>query len=477
MKARRTHGRAIARVAMTSAKAFACAMCGAPATMTCGGCAGFAYCAEACLRSHWASGHAEACARVARDVAATAAVRAAHDVDALAWWRVAVVHVDEGLATACDALGACHGVGAFRRECACFRGVPFGTLPARDDADADETFEGADIRTHRAPRSRSQTRSTVPAPIPANTWLDVYARLGAPRTSRAALAFSAAATTARFAEKVLVRAANERERFGRDGRSNARTNETSSSGQNAFSSRRPPKRLLKKRPFVIHLLGAEKELDQASAFARFLSRVWRGDSFRALVARDVEVHMVGPEVPEGWRPVVSLDGDENVENRERDDAPRVSVFGHKGLYHDAVREAETRRAREDDVRASSCSGARAQTTLATAPDLVVCPDAGIAAFASWVPTIDLVLRSGAPALVTDLTAEAARMAADIWSRRAARMSPRMFREKNASAGSSADVALNPFRRVMSARGNDTQAPTYGNGFGFEWVPGEGVEPL
>ena len=462
---------------MTSAKAFACAMCGAPATMTCGGCAGFAYCAEACLRSHWASGHAEACARVARDVAATAAVRAAHDVDALAWWRVAVVHVDEGLATACDALGACHGVGAFRRECACFRGVPFGTLPARDDADADETFEGANIRTHRAPRSRSQTRSTVPAPIPANTWLDVYARLGAPRTSRAALAFSAAATTARFAEKVLVRAANERERFGRDGRSNARTNETSSSGQNAFSSRRLPKRLLQKRPFVIHLLGAEKELDQASAFARFLSRVWRGDSFRALVARDVEVHMVGPEVPEGWRPVVSLDGDENVENRERDDAPRVSVFGHKGLYHDAVREAETRRAREDDVRASSCSGARAQTTLATAPDLVVCPDAGIAAFASWVPTIDLVLRSGAPALVTDLTAEAARMAADIWSRRAARMSPRMFREKNASAGSSADVALNPFRRVMSARGNDTQAPTYGNGFGFEWVPGEGVEPL
>ena len=467
MKARRTHGRAIARVAMTSAKAFACAMCGAPATMTCGGCAGFAYCAEACLRSHWASGHAEACARVARDVAATAAVRAAHDVDALAWWRVAVVHVDEGLATACDALGACHGVGAFRRECACFRGVPFGTLPRdaddADDADADETFEGADVCMHRAPRSRSRTHSTVVTgveslSIPANTWLDVYARLGAPRTSRAALAFSAAATTARFAEKVLVRAANERERFGRDGRSNARTNETSSSGQNAFSSKRP------RSPFVIHLLGAEKELDQASAFARFLSRVWRGDSFRALVARDVEVHMVGPEVPEGWRPVVSLDGDENG---ERDDAPRVSVFGHKGLYHDAVREAETRRARENDVRA--------KTTLATAPDLVVCPDAGIAAFASWVPTIDLVLRLGAPALVTDLTAEAARMAADIWRRRAARMFP--TRKNNASAGSSADVALNPFRRVMSARGNDTQAPTYGNGFGFEWVPGEGVEPL
>lgn len=461
MKARRTHGRAIARVAMTSAKAFACAMCGAPATMTCGGCAGFAYCAEACLRSHWASGHAEACARVARDVAATAAVRAAHDVDALAWWRVAVVHVDEGLATACDALGACHGVGAFRRECACFRGVPFGTLPVdaddADDADDDETFEGADVcmNSYTALRSRSRTHSTVVTDaesqhvsIPANTWLDVYARLGAPRTSRAALAFSAAATTARFAEKVLllVRAANEREGF-----------ETVN-----------PRRL----PFVIHLLGAEKELDQASAFARFLSRVWRGDSFRALFrARDVEVHMVGPEVPEGWRPVVSRDenGDENGETRDAH-SPRVSVFGHKGLYHDAVREAETRREKNENE-----NDVRAKTTLATAPDLVVCPDAGIAAFASWVPTIDLVLRLGAPALVTDLTAEAARMAADIWRRRAARMFP--TRKKNASDGSSADVALNPFRRVMSARGNDTQAPTYGNGFGFEWVPGEGVEPL
>jgi hypothetical protein len=465
---------------MTSAKAFACAMCGAPATMTCGGCAGFAYCDEACLRSHWASGHAEACARVARDVAATAAVRAAHDVDALAWWRVAVVHVDEGLATACDALGACHGVGAFRRECACFRGVPFGTLPRdaddADDADADETFEGADVCMHRAPRSRSRTHSTVVTgaeslSIPANTWLDVYARLGAPRTSRAAIAFSAAATTARFAEKVLLRAANEREGFSRrDGRSNARTNEThddgdssSSSGPNAFSSRRP-----KRLPFVIHLLGAEKELDQASAFARFLSRVWRGESFRALVARDVEVHMVGPEVPEGWRPVVSLDGDESD---ERDDAPRVSVFGHKGLYHDAVREAETRRAREDDVRA--------KTTLATAPDLVVCPDAGIAAFASWVPTIDLVLRLGAPALVTDLTAEAARLAAKIWQTRAALFSQAPREKKSVAAfGSDAySVALNPFRRVMSARGNDTQAPTYANGFGFQWVPGVGVEPL
>jgi len=64
----------------------------------------------------------------------------------------------------------------------------------------------------------------------------VYARLGAPRTSRAAIAFSAAATTARFAEKVLLRAANEREGFSRrDGRSNARTNETHDDGDESSS--------------------------------------------------------------------------------------------------------------------------------------------------------------------------------------------------------------------------------------------------
>ena len=427
--------------------------------MTCGGCAGFAYCAEACLRSHWTSGHAEACARVERDVAATAAVRAAHDVEALAWWRVAVVHVDEGLATACDALGECHGVGAFRRECGCFRREPFGTLPESAAAHRDETFEdttNASGGQHRtATGAETHAPKTTPhdpldlACVPAKTWSEMYARLGAPPTSRAAMVFSAAATTARFAERILLARARDppRERIRFPARAARDVSDVAS-----------------KQKLVIHLLGAEKELDQASAFARFLSRVWRGDSFRALVARDVEVHMVGPEVPEGWRPVVSLDGDENG---ERDDAPRVSVFGHKGLYHDAVREAETRRARENDVRA--------KTTLATAPDLVVCPDAGIAAFASWVPTIDLVLRLGAPALVTDLTAEAARMAADIWRRRAARMFP--TRKNNASAGSSADVALNPFRRVLSARGNDTTAPTYANGFGFAWVPGEGVAPL
>ena len=114
--------------------------------------------------------------------------------------------------------------------------------------------------------------------------------------------------------------------------------------------------------------------------------------------------------------------------------------------------------------------------MATAPDLVVCPDAGIAAFASWVPTVDLVLRMNVPALVTDLTAEAARMAAAVWRRRAAECIE-CVASRGAPIETDADVALNPFRRVLSARGNDTTAPTYANGFGFAWVPGEGVAPL
>lgn len=404
---------------MTFDKAFACAMCGAQARMTCGGCAGFAYCAEACLRSHWASGHAEACARVERDVAATAAVRAAHDVDALAWWRVAVVHVDEGLATACDALGECHGVGAFRRECGCFRRVPFGSLPSRAADDDDAALEGLFLGHTRTPLRPK--KSTV---RPARSWLEMYARLGFARTSRAALVFSAAATTAAFCEKKM---ALRREREG-----------------SANDKKQTRARL------VIHLLGAEKELDQASAFAWFLSRAWRGEAFRGIIARHVEVHMVGPEVPEAWGPVV-------CERDEETNAPRVAVYGHRGLYHDVV-----------DASTSS------RGTLATAPDVIVCPDAGIAAFASWVPTIDVILRAGAPAAVTDLTAEAARAAAKIWRRRAASFSATRALP---AFGSDADVALNPFRRVMSARGNDTQAPTYANGFGFEWVPGVGVEPL
>ena len=253
----------------------------------------------------------------------------------------------------------------------------------------------------------------------------MYARLGFARTSRAALVFSAAATTAAFCKKKM---------FPFEG-----------SADDKKKKRRQKARL------VIHLLGAEKELDQAFAFAWFLSRAWRGEAFRGIIARDVEVHMVGPEVPKTWGPVV-------CERDEETNAPRVAVYGHRGLYHDVV-----------DASLTSSRG-----TLATAPDVIVCPDAGIAAFASWVPTIDVILRAGAPAAVTDLTAEAARAAAKIWLRRAA-----LFSATRALSafGSDADVALNPFRRVMSARGNDTQAPTYANGFGFEWVPGVGVEPL
>ena len=437
------HGRTIARAAMTSVKSFACAMCGAPATMTCGGCAGFAYCAEACLRAHWTSGHAEACARVERDVAATAAVRAAHDVDALTWWRVAVVLVDEGLATACDALGECHGVGAFRRECGCFRRLPFGTLPAPAAAHRDETFEET--------RASGPLAPTGDLAVPANTWVEMYARLGASRASRAATVFSAAATTARFAERILLARARDAPSDRRDVSRGVSRNASVNAGVNAGVHAGEP-------PLVIHLLGAEKELDQAPAFARFLSRAWRGDAFRALVARRVEVHMVGPEVPKGWRPITSRgasnDGDEG--------APSVTVYAHRGLYHDAVAAAEARAPRSlmPDTNAG---------TLAAAPDLVVCPDAGIAAFASWAPTIDLVLRANVPALVTDLTAEAARAAAAIWRRRAT--------GRGAPSVADADVALNPFRRVLSARGNDTAAPTYANGFGFAWMPGEGFVPL
>jgi len=415
---------------MTFEKAFACAMCGARARMTCGGCAGFAYCAEACLRSHWASGHAEACARVERDVAATAAVRAAHDVDALAWWRVAVVHVDEGLATACDALGECHGVGAFRRECGCFRRVPFGSLPQNAADDDDDALEGLFLNGHTPTLERRATKTTTGdvGAVPARTWLEMYARLGFAKTSRAALVFSAAATTVAFCEKTLLAKQERRGIANGDGRDGG---------------------------LVIHVIGAEKELDQASYFAWFLSRAWRGEAFRESIARDVEVHMVGPEVPRGFTPVERRSGD------DESNAPRVTVYGHRGLYHDVIHATLTSESRG---------------TLLTAPDVIVCPDAGIAAFTSWVPTIDVILRSGAPAVVTDLTAEAARLAAKIWRSRAALFSA--TRECVSAFGSDAySVALNPFRRVMSARGNDTQAPTYANGFGFQWVPGVGVEPL
>lgn len=450
---------------------FACAMCASPAAMSCGGCSGFTYCGVGCLSLHWREfGHDTQCGRIKPDVDARDAIRVAHDVQKLAWWQAAVVDTDEGRATACDALGSCHGKGVFRRECGCFRDVLFGTLPL-DTLDASEFgVDTVDTAWFELGESNTLDRGVVSNAMSQypTTWLELYETLGLPTTSRAALVLSTGATVL-YAANVLgvlsggqgvVSHGNGGEEGGGTVRDvYAQTAHTVRTVQTVTGHTNTRQTATKKQPFVVHVIGAEKELDQAFALWWF---------FRNTVAksgRNVRVHLFGPEVPEGWeffqeKETRLLSRDTNArpveDEQDRGSTLRgggvVSINAHKGLWHDVLESK--------------------QVGLQT-PDFILCPDAGIAVFASWNRTIAKICQLNVPAYVTDLTAEAARMGAAIWKRRAATATAAVTNKygEKTFAGRVTEVELNPFRQIMSARLNDTQQPTYRNGFGFAWMPG------
>lgn len=121
----------------------------------------------------------------------------------------------------------------------------------------------------------------------------------------------------------------------------------------------------------IHYLGADKELSQLAVFGEL----------HALFPRvQVHVELVGPAIPQSW------DGEnvelynyahcsesdcscktsgENLSIDANDRTPTVTLRLHKGYYHDRYR---------DLVKDSF-------------PHIIIGPNAGIAAFESWLPTI------------------------------------------------------------------------------------------
>jgi len=111
--------------------------------------------------------------------------------------------------------------------------------------------------------------------------------------------------------------------------------------------------------------------------------------------------------------------------------PAVKVRFFKGMYHDVL----------------------AKGVLSEA-SLVFAPNAGLAAFPSWVPTLEALARTGAPpAVFTDFTEEAALLAADVLRASAGRGKPADPR-----------VVLNPFRQNMAITNTDHKLPTFFNGW-------------
>jgi hypothetical protein len=110
--------------------AYECHLCGAAATVSCGACSALFYCGEEHRGAHWRDGgHGGAeCERMAADVAAAGALRAALP---FAWAAAATEALEAQTDTACAFLerAGVHGAGLWRRECACGTAGPFGACP------------------------------------------------------------------------------------------------------------------------------------------------------------------------------------------------------------------------------------------------------------------------------------------------------------------------------------------------------------
>ena len=140
------------------------------------------------------------------------------------------------------------------------------------------------------------------------------------------------------------------------------------------------------RVVTVDVLGAEKEVDQLSTTCAALDWLHCIDNEGNIVApRGMHLNFVGPEVPCDWKLIdPAADGLGCYPGV-------VSAHLHKGLYHDL----------RSDSFLSSGDGIR----------MIFMPNAGVAAFTSWQPTLRTIVRrvGDTSVIITDYTEEAANM--------------------------------------------------------------------
>ncbi|XP_030500046.2 uncharacterized protein LOC115715329 [Cannabis sativa] len=182
----------------------------------------------------------------------------------------------------------------------------------------------------------------------------------------------------------------------------------------------------------IHYLGPEKELLQLDVFAE-LHPLFPG--------LDVHIEFIGPEVPQcrdgksftlrKYPRCISADcickSTEDVSWGEQ----TVSIKLRRGFYHDCYK---------DIVKDSF-------------PHLIIAPNAGIAAYSSWLPTIELIKEINVPAVFSDYCEEACNLGAKYITNTTGR--PLSF-----------PIHLNPFRQPMVVEDSALFLPCYSNCFLF-----------
>ncbi|XP_010415690.1 PREDICTED: zinc finger MYND domain-containing protein 15-like isoform X2 [Camelina sativa] len=189
----------------------------------------------------------------------------------------------------------------------------------------------------------------------------------------------------------------------------------------------------------IHYLGPQKELGQLGVFAELLALF---PGFR------IRIELVGPDVPQRMDgEMVSLSRysrcmEEECECKYSSEIPNpgkesalssaVSLQLHRGFYHD----------RYSDITKDS-----------PPPHIVIAPNAGVAAYPSWLPTIELIKEIKVPAVFTDYCEEACHLAA-------------CCIKTITGQPLSLPIELNPFRQPMAVEESPLLIPCYSNCFIF-----------
>ncbi|KAL4348054.1 hypothetical protein GQ457_17G024600 [Hibiscus cannabinus] len=192
------------------------------------------------------------------------------------------------------------------------------------------------------------------------------------------------------------------------------------------------------RKLRIHYLGPEKELLQLAVFGEL----------RALFPGVLlQIELIGPAVPH-HRDGGKIDLHSYVHCTEQDcnckyenentscgvgahTSSAVMLQLHRGYYHE----------RFIDISKDSL------------PHLVIAPNAGVAAYASWLPTIELIKKINVPAVFSDYCEEACHLAACCINT-VTSQPPRL------------PIQLNPFRQPMVVEDSALHLPCYSNCFLF-----------
>ncbi|XP_076892845.1 uncharacterized protein LOC143544690 [Bidens hawaiensis] len=181
----------------------------------------------------------------------------------------------------------------------------------------------------------------------------------------------------------------------------------------------------------IHYLGPERELYQTAVF---------GELHALLPGVRVHIDFVGPEVPHDRDgETISLSSyahcmEANCSCKtpiSTDDSSKITLRFHSGYYHDCYEEL----------------------TKEFLPDLIIAPNAGIAAYKSWLPTIELIREIEVPTIFSDYCEEACHLAANCIT-------------SVTGTPLAIPVQLNPFRHPLAVEDSALLLPCYSNCFLF-----------